>query len=461
LRYPINAARTDLAFTLKPAPASVLKPALDRARIKAYLYLMPIIFFCYVIAYIDRNNVGIAKLTMSKDMPAFTDDVIGLGAGIFFFGYFLLEIPGSLIVEKWSARKWICRIMVTWGFLAAATAFVTTPMQFYGVRFCLGLAEAGFFPGVIVFLTHWFPTRDRARAISMFLVASPVAMIIGPLVSRLMIGIGTTEVIDGVSVTYPQVMGFSGWQWIYIAWGIPAVVLGLVVLFFLPDHPKDAKWLADDERDALEAELASEKASQSRKHMKLSEALRNPNVLLLALAYFGIVTANYGIEIFLPSILESWYQLSVSKVTLLVVLPSILVMIGQLGVGWSSDHFSERRWHASLPVLVGVLAVVATPFTQGNLPLTVICFMIAATGFKSYMPAFWALPSLFLTSTAAAGSVGLINSVGNLGGFLGPFVIGKVKTLTGSYENGLYFLAITSAISTCIIIRLKIKDDKA
>ncbi len=205
---------------------------------------MPVIVLCYIIAYVDRNNVAIAKLTMSKDLPEFDNSVIGFGAGIFFLGYFLLEIPGSLIVEKWSANKWICRIMVTWGFLAAATAFVTTPFQFYCVRFCLGLAEAGFFPGVIVYLTHWFPARDRARAISMFLVASPVAMIIGPLISRMMIQIGTTEQIDGVTVVHPEFLGLDGWQWIYIAWGIPAVIVGIAVLFLLPDHPRHARWLS-------------------------------------------------------------------------------------------------------------------------------------------------------------------------------------------------------------------------
>jgi MFS transporter, ACS family, tartrate transporter len=431
-------------------------PPLERALQKAYLRLLPVLMICYVIAYVDRNNVAIAKLTMSKDLPAFDNAVIGFGAGIFFLGYFLLEIPGSLIVERWSANKWICRIMVTWGFLAAATAFVTTPMQFYIVRFFLGLAEAGFFPGVIVYLTHWFPKKDRARALALFLVASPIAMIVGPVVSRAMINIGTTQIVDGVEVVYPAILGLHGWQWIYILWGLPAVVIGVLVLFILPDHPRYAKWLTSDEKESLENVLKAEKELQQKTHhMTVGEALRNPKVLLLALAYFGIVTANYGIEIFLPTIIEKWYNLRIDQIALLVVLPSILVIAGQLTVGWSSDRFKERRWHASLPVIVGATALILSPLTQGNLTLTVICFMIAATGMKSYMPAFWALPSMFLTSSAAAGSVGLINSVGNLGGFLGPYVLGSVEKATGSFQWGLYFIAATSIVSAVIIASMK------
>ena len=275
------------------------KDPLDSARIKAYLRLIPILFICYINAYIDRNNVANAKLTMEEDMPHFDASVFGFGGGIFFLGYFLLEIPGSLIVERWSARKWICRIMVTWGILAAMTAFVKTPTQFYLVRFFLGMAEAGFFPGVIVYLSHWFPQKDRARAISYFLIASPIAMIIGPAVSQLFIDIGRTATIDGVEVTYPTLFGFKGWQWIYIFWGIPAVLVGLFVLFGLTDRPHQAGWLTQEEKEALESELNREKAMHhASKHMSVLQGLMDPKVLLLSLAYFGIVTANYGIELF-------------------------------------------------------------------------------------------------------------------------------------------------------------------
>ena len=396
---------------------------------------------------------------MSKDLPLFDSAVFGFGAGIFFLGYFLLEIPGSLIVERWSARKWICRIMVTWGIMAAATAFVTTPIQFYIVRFLLGVAEAGFFPGVIVYLTHWFVSKDRARAISYFLIASPIAMIIGPPISALFIDIGRTHLVDGVSVTNPLVLGLKGWQWIYIFWGIPAVIAGIVVLFCLTDRPRHAKWLTVEERDALESELAREKALRANvKHDSVWTALTSSRVLLLSLAYFGIVTANYGIEFFLPSILTKWYALEPTNVAMLVMIPSLLVIPGQLLIGWSSDHFHERRWHSVLPVVIGSILLVFSVVTQGNIYLTMICFSIAAAGMKSYLPAFWALPSLFLTSSAAAGSVGMINSIGNLGGFLGPTVMGYVDENLGSYTYGLWFLSLTSILSAALIAVIPLRN---
>ena len=431
--------------------------ALDVARRKAYLRLLPVLILCYIIAYVDRNNVAIAKLTMVRDLPDFNERIFGFGMGIFFLGYFLLEIPGTLIVERWSANKWICRIMVTWGIIAAATAFVKTPMQFYTIRFLLGLAEAGFFPGVIVYLTHWFPERDRARALAMFLIATPIAMMLSPIVSQSVLHYGTTEIVEGIAVTYPPLLGLSGWQWIYIMWGIPAVLLGAALPWILPDHPRDAKFLRETEREALESKLAEEKRLRAASgHMTLWQAFSNPKVLLLALAYFGAVAANYGVESFLPSILREWYSLTPSHAALLTVLPSILVLGGQLFIGWSSDRTQERRFHAALPIAFGAAAFLLAPYTRGSLPLTMLCFMVAAAGMKVYMPAFWSLPSMFLTSTAAAGSIGLINSVGNLGGFVGPYALGYVKETTQSYNIGLYTLAVLAFLSSAIILSLRI-----
>jgi len=428
---------------------------LDNARRKAYWRLLPLLFICYVIAYVDRANVAIAKLTMTKDLPGFDNAVIGLGAGMFFIGYFLLEIPGTLLVEKWSARKWISRIMLTWGVMAALTAAVKTPFQFYLVRFLLGLAEAGFFPGVIVYLTHWFPSRDRTRALACFFIATPVAQVVSPKISNALLKIGTDETINGVSVHHPELWGLEGWQWVYIAWGIPAVILGIIVLFALTDRPRHARWLSPAEREALEQELEREKALRSGgRRMTVLEALRHPKVLLLAAAYFCIVTGSYGVEFFLPSILQQWYALNFNAITWLVILPPLLALAGQLFVGWNSDRTKERRFHAVTPIALGALALGLAPLTQGHLVLTVACFMVAFAGFKSYLPAFWALPSLFLTEAAAAGSIGLINSIGNLGGFMGPFVLGKVETLTGSFVGGIYYLCVSMVVSGTVIFLL-------
>ena len=233
-------------MTKFPVPADLADPGsvpLDRARSKVYWRLLPLLFTCYAIAYVDRTNVALAKLTMTKDLPGFDNAVFGFGAGIFFWGYFLLEIPGSILVEKWSARIWISRIMITWGVMAALTAAVRTPNQFYLVRFCLGLAEAGFFPGVIVYLTHWFPLRDRARALALFFVAAPVVQIVSPKISNALLAFGTTEFVNGVAVHHASWFGLRGWQWVYVFWGLPAVVFGFVVWFNLKDRPRDARWL--------------------------------------------------------------------------------------------------------------------------------------------------------------------------------------------------------------------------
>jgi MFS transporter, ACS family, tartrate transporter len=435
--------------------------ALDSARWKAYVRLLPILFVCYIIAYIDRNNVAIAKLTMGEDLPGFTSWVFGFGSGVFFWGYFLLEIPGTIIVERWSARKWICRIMVTWGFVAAATAFVATPLQFYIIRFLLGMAEAGFFPGVIVYLSHWFTAKDRARALSYFFIASPIAMMIGPAISRWFLPIGRAYVVDGTMVMNPLLLGLRGWQWIYIFWGIPAVIIGFFVLIFLTDRPRDARWLTREEQEALDSELSRERTlKQESKHHSLLQALFDPRVLLLSLAYFGIVTANYGIELFLPSLLSDWYKLEPTDVALLAIIPSLLVIPGQLLNGWSSDRHKERRWHAVLPVVLGAVLISLSTVTKPNLMLTMICLSIGAAGMKAYMPAFWSLPSLFLTSTAAAGSIGMINSIGNLGGFLGPTVMGYVHQEKQSYEHGLFFLSTTSLCSAALICFLPLRREE-
>jgi len=453
----------------RPSPGpGPIPPPLDRARTKAYRRLLPLLFACYVVAYVDRNNVGLAKLKMVKDLPTFrvnTGTIFGLGQTAFFVGYLLLEIPGTLLVEKWSARKWICRIMITWGLVAALTSLVKVPWHFYGLRFLLGLGEAGFFPGVIVYLTHWFPARDRARALSWFLIATPIAQFISPRISYYMLRIGTDEQVGKVLVHHPAIRGLQGWQWMYIGWGIPAVVLGVLVYFFLTDRPRDARWLDEDEREALETELAREKAGRKAAggHMTLRQAFANPKVLLLTAAYFFIVTGNYGVEIFLPSILKDWYHPSDSLLTWVLMIPPVGSLVGQLFVGWNSDRTKERRLHTAIPIYLGAAGLALTLIRGQSLAAMLFLFTATAMGTKAYLPAFWTLPSLFLTEAAAAGSIGLINSVGNLGGAVGPTVLGFLQDRTGSYLPGILFLSVSMAVSATVIVALGLgrRDTKA
>ena len=474
---------------------------LDRARLKAFWHLLPLLFFCYVIAYVDRVNVSLAKLNMQEDLAhlGFSESAYGFGMGVFFIGYLVLAIPGTLLVEKWSARKLMSCTMISWGIIAAMTAFVhywvpgasavaswivraaatlLDPLartklggissgtrdlanllrspggvyvfQFWGVRFLLGLAEAAFYPGVIVYLTHWFPRRDRSRALAWFFIGTPIAQILGPPLCGAIMAIGVGD--------YPPILGLVGWQWVFIFWGAPAVILGFIVLARLPDWPHEARWLDDDERMALESELSREKHEHSAQtgHISVARALAHPKILALALAYFFVVTGNYGIEMYMASILKDWYHLEVQKVAWLVVIPALGSLVGQIFVGWNSDRTRERRWHASLPIVFGAAALMLTPLSMGERWLTIGLFTLAMTGSKAYLPAFWTLPSEVMSAAAAAASIGLINSFGNLGGAFGPTVVGIVRDVTGSYSSGLRFLAVSMVISAAMIIALGI-----
>jgi len=427
--------------------------ALERARRKAYRRIIPLVFICYAIAYIDRANVAFAKLTMAKDL-GFDEEIFGTGFGIFFLGYVLLEVPGALLVERWSARKVMSRIMVTWGLVSALTSLVHTPAQFYGMRFLLGLAEAGFFPGAIVFLTHWFPDRDRARALALLVIAAPIAQIVSQRLSVPLLRFGTTELVNGVAVSHPLFHGLHGWQCMYIAWGLPAIVLGGVVFFWLTDRPRDARWLADDERAALEAELARERAAAGpQAHAGFLATLRNPAVLLLALANFLVTSGHYGMEAFLPTILQSWFHLRLTDVAWAAFPPFVVILAAELGVSWSSDRRAERWWHTCLPMFWGATLLVLTPLARGSLPLTIIAFALALGGIRSYVAPFYALPKIFLPGASAAGAIGFITAIANLGGFVGPRVVGTIAKRTGSFVGGLVFLAaMAAAAGVCVLL---------
>jgi ACS family tartrate transporter-like MFS transporter len=427
--------------------------ALERARRKVYWRIIPLVFICYAVAYIDRANVAFAKLTMAKDL-GFDEEIFGTGFGIFFLGYVLLEVPGALLVERWSARKWISRIMITWGIVAALTALVKTPGQFYGMRFLLGLAEAGFFPGAIVYLTHWFPARDRARALALLVIAAPIAQLVSVRVSVPLLRIDTTEIVNHIKVTTPPVYGMHGWQIMYIVWAVPAVVLGLVVFFKLTDRPAQARWLADDERAALEAELARERSAQGvARHVSFGKVLLNPAVLLLALANFLITSAHYGIEAFQPTIFKNWFNLNITSVAW-ATFPSFgAILIGMLSVSWSSDRRGERWFHTLVPMFWGSAVLLLTMLGRANFALTIVLFAVAVLGLRSYVAPFYALPKLFLEGTAAAGAIGFINAIANLGGFAGPWMLGKLAKSTGSFVSGFIYLTATSALAgVCILV---------
>jgi len=402
---------------------------------------MPYVFLLYIIAFLDRVNVGYAFLKMKGDL-GFADDVLGLGAGIFFIGYFLLEIPGSILVEKWSARGWIARIMISWGIVAILMGFIQTKSQFYTARFVLGAAEAGFFPGIIVYFSHWFRYEDRAKAVALFMAAIPIANIIGSPVSGLLLGVNW--------------LGLAGWRWLFIIEGAPAIIFGVVTIFYLTDRPHQARWLPDDERDWLTGELEREKLEkQAARSYSIVQAFRHREVVLLTLAYFFMVTAVYGFNFWLPTIIQKLSGLSNLVVTLISALPYCVALVAILFVGWSSDRTKERRWHTALSMIVASIGLLLSVVAQDQTALAVLMFCVAGAGMYSYLPGFWALPTSFLTGTAAAASIGLINSIGNLGGFVGPYVVGYLSQATNSFLGGVLYLATSALVAAVLILALR------
>lgn len=390
--------------------------------------LLPLLFTLYVVAFLDRVNVSYAALEMSRAL-SFTDRVFGLGAGIFFVGYVLFEIPGALIVERWSARRWIARILVTWGFVSVLVAAVRTAPQFYGVRFLLGVAEAGFFPGVIVYLTHWFRAGDRARTIALFMAAIPLANILGSPLAGWLLGV--------------RGFGLQGWQWLFIVEGVPAIVLGIVALIYLTDHPRNAAWLRDDERTWIEAELHREReAKRALLRCTVWQALWRRDVLLLTLAYFLGEAALYGFTFWFPTMLQRASGLTNARVGLLAAMPHLVGLGAMIWNGSHSDRTGERRWHTAAPLFLGGVCLGIAIASSAGHPLVGFAAMVVVGACTSaFLPAFWALPTKRLSESAAAASIGFINSFGNLGGFAGPYAIGYLASATGSFAPGLWLLA--------------------
>ena len=411
--------------------------------------LLPFMFILYVIAYLDRVNVGFAALQMNADLN-FSAAVYGLGSGIFFIGYFLFEIPSNLILDRIGARIWIARIMITWGLVASATAFIQGPKSFYLIRFLLGLAEAGFFPGMILYLTYWFPEKYRARTVALFMTATAVSgLISGP--------------VSGILLTMHGIGGLSGWQWLFILEGLPAVVLGIVVFFCMTDRPEKARWLSEEEKNWLTTCLQSEKYKRERYGIKsFLRTMGSGRVWLLCLIYFALVIGLYGVGLWMPLIIKEVSGLSDFMVGMVSALPYLLAAIGMTLIGMHSDRTGERRIHTAASIFIAAVGLVLTAYAD-NPVLELACLSIIAVGIWGALGPFWALSTSFLSGTAASGGIALINSIGNLGGFVGPYLVGVIKDFTGAFRYGLIVLAIILLFGCLLTLSMKnnyIEDNK-
>ena len=420
---------------------SILEDVSKRARRRSARRLLPFVCLLYLICYIDRANLSFANLRMSVDLE-FSDRIYGLGAGLFFIGYLLFEIPGAVIVERWSARKWIARIMITWGVVTVFTSFIRTPGQFYAARLLLGAAESSFFPGIIVFLTHWFRAADRAKAIAFFYSAVPAASVVGSLLAGWLLGV--------------HWIGVAGWRWIFIVEGAAPILLGVVTLFYLPDHPKDAGWLPADERAWIEAELKRElEVKKSARTFTIGQAFREKRVLLLMLPYYFALCGQLAVVYWLPTFIKRLSGMPVSQVAWWVALPGLAGIAGMLFNGWHSDQTGERRWHAAIPLLVGSLVYFSLPFTHH---FALVMALLILGGFTvAYLPVFWSMPTMFLSESAAAASFGLINTVGQSGAFVGSWLVGIFNDSTGKLSASFLFIGGCLFVAGLIHAGLRIR----
>jgi ACS family tartrate transporter-like MFS transporter len=406
--------------------------------------LLPFLFVLYVVSYLDRVNVSFAGAPMRRDLAVngLNAEVFGIGSGIFFLGYFLFEIPSNLILHRVGARPWIARIMFSWGVIATAMALVRGPLSFYGLRFGLGLAEAGFFPGMILYLTYWFPAARRGRAVALFMTATAVAGVFGSLVSTAILG------LDGFAHLH-------GWQWLFILEGLPSLALALVVLRYLPNGPQDAGWLSDDQRQLLGELLSRDQALAPHRPSNLLAPVMHPRVWLLTGVYFCLALGMYCVGFWLPQLIgAAWPGHKDWQITLLSGGPYAVAAIGMVLVGLHSDRTGDRRWHASLSLLTAAIgAAMSAAFHQPAIAM--ISFSLVALGIWSAIGPFWSLPSTFLAGTAAAGGIALINSFGNLGGFLGPYVFGYLKQHAGNFTAALWILSGVLAMGSTLVLMVQ------
>jgi D-galactonate transporter len=401
--------------------------------------LVPFLIVCYLVAYLDRVNVGFAALTMNKDL-GISATAYGLGAGIFFFTYFIFEVPSNLFLERFGARKWIARIMLTWGILSGAMAFIGGETGFYVVRLLLGAAEAGFFPGIIFYLTLWFPAAYRARIVGYFMAAIPLSSVVGSPISGYLLG------LDGVG-------GFKGWQWLFILEAAPAIILSVVVFFYLTDRPADARWLSAEERSWLSRRLDMERQRcEAAQHFSVREALMHGKVLALALVYFGAVAANYGVSFFLPQIVKA-FGFSNAVTGWVTAIPYAIGVIAMIYWGRRSDRMGERRLHCAGALSVAALGIAGCALFDDPM-LKIISIAVGGAGIFGCLPVFWTLPTAFLSGAAAAAGIAIVNAIGNLAGFAGPYVMGALKDATGTYTAGLLTMAGAALVAAGIVLAL-------
>ena len=406
--------------------------------------IMPLLVICYIVAFLDRINIGYAQLQMKQTLP-FSDAVYGLGAGIFFIGYFIFEVPSNLMLEKIGARKTLLRIMFCWGIVATLMMFVETPMQFYVLRFLLGAFEAGFFPGVILYLTFWYPPARRGQMIAVFMTATTIASVLaGPVCGAIM------KWMDGVN-------GWHGWQWLFLMQGLPASVLGIVAFLYLQDKPEDAQWLDNGEKKVLRDHLEHDKGLVAGAgHGSLWQMLKDPKVYSLALVYFLVLGATYTMVFWLPTLIKSWGIADLFMIGIYAAIPNVFGIVGMVLIGRSSDRMKERRWHFTACALIASFGLAITIFTQGNFVGSMVGLCIATVGIASATPLFFTITSEYLSKAAAAGGIALISSLGNLGAAVSPSVTGAINAATGNPANSMY-LVIALYIGAAVLLMRSVR----
>lgn len=418
-----------------PRPAS---HAFEEATYRKVAWrLIPFLLLCYVAAYLDRVNIGFAKLQMQGDLK-FSDTVYGLGAGIFFIGYFIFEVPSNVILHRVGARTWIARIMISWGVLSACMMFVTTPTMFHVLRFLLGAAEAGFFPGIILYLTYWYPAQRRARVTAWFMTAVAISGVIGGPLS------------GWVLRDFNGLNGWAGWQWMFLIEGIPSILIGIIVLFYLDDRITHAKWLSADEKALLERHIATDNAHKT--DASVARVLTQPRVWHMSLIYFCFVMGLYGVSFWLPTIVNQTGVSDALMIGLLSAVPWAFAVVAMVLVARSADRRDERRWHIAIPGLLGAVGLVLTVVWRADTALAMAALTLATMGMMATLPLFWSMPTAILAGTGAAAGIALINSLGNLAGFVAPYAVGALKDRTSSTNSGIYLLAASLLLGAVLAL---------